>query len=209
MKFHIDDPDSASSNDDSGPTTSNSSNAVPSGSKKRYMIIDETKLPDDEAERLLAKRAYNRQSADRARKRSKATVKELLQQVEELYADKVELRRTLAAKKKEMISLEDSNKTLLLTSMTQVPNSYPPNNNIGLCLQLGCLSTQIHWNNRHSRYWMTSIPQDSSAPLSTFGITIDSYNLHHTAMKLLSANKSKLQKKIIDKYGWLSTVFYI
>ena len=96
----IDGSDSAMSNSSSGPNDANSSGlvSVPSGSKKRYMVIDETKLPSDEAERLLAKRAYNRQCADRARKRSKETVKELLQQVQELHADKVELRRTLAAK---------------------------------------------------------------------------------------------------------------
>jgi hypothetical protein len=114
-------------------STVNSSNIAPSGSKKRYMIIDETKLPSDEAERLLAKRAYNRQCAERARKRSKETVQELLQQVQELHADKVELRRTVAAKEEEIKLLQENYKTLLLTNVTQRINVYPHHDSIGVC----------------------------------------------------------------------------
>jgi hypothetical protein len=131
MNASIDGPDSATFNGSSETNNTNSSGivAVPSGSKKRYMIIDETKLPKDEAERLLTKRAYNRHCAERARKRSKETVQELLQQVQELYADKVELRRTLAAKEMEIKSLVERNNALLLTTLTQVVDHYPHNNN--------------------------------------------------------------------------------
>jgi hypothetical protein len=130
----IDSPDAASSRSRCGPITTNSSDTAPSGPKKRYMIIDETKLPNDEAERLLAKRAYNRECADRARKRSKETVKELLQHVQELYAEKVELRRMLAAKEKEIQLLKDKYKALLLINLTQTQavDIYPHNNSIGL-----------------------------------------------------------------------------
>jgi hypothetical protein len=126
--------DSVISKVSSETTTANSPIIDTSGPKKRYMIIDETKLPRDEAERLIAKRAYNRQCAERARKRSKETVKELLQQVQELHADKVELRRILAMKEEEIKLLQENCKALLLTTgrvTTQGANIYPHHSNIG------------------------------------------------------------------------------
>ena len=91
---------------------------VPKGRKKRFMIIDETKLPKEEAERLSIKRAYNRECADRARKRSKETVQELHLQVEELHADKCELRQQIAHIEKEIQRLKDENKALTLNRFT-------------------------------------------------------------------------------------------
>ena len=110
---------------DSGGATTDDIVVLAPGLKKRFMLIDETKLPKEEAERLLVKRAYNRECAERARKRSKETVKELYRQVEELQADKNELRRTLATMEKEIRMLKDKNKALTLNRFTQAVDIYP------------------------------------------------------------------------------------
>jgi hypothetical protein len=134
----IDVTDLALSNNNCGTTIANSSGVqvVPSsGPKKRYMIIDATKLPNDEAERLFVKRAYNRQSSERARKRTKETVKELLRQVHELHADKVELRRILATKEDEIKLLHNRYETLMTTNVTKRVDIYPHLNSIGTSTQ--------------------------------------------------------------------------
>ena len=111
----------------SGETTS-SSPVVALGRKKRFMIIDETKLPKEEAERLLVKRAYNRECAERARKRSKETIKEFERQIRELQADKDELRHTVAAMTKEIELLTEKNKALSMASFHQRADIYSPFN---------------------------------------------------------------------------------
>ena len=98
------------------------------GRKKRFMMIDETKLPKEEAERLMIKRAYNRECAERARKRSKETVQDLQRQVEELQADKCELRNALAHMEKELQRLKDKNKALMLSRLTPGTNIYAHHN---------------------------------------------------------------------------------
>ena len=123
------------SNNNIGPDSTNSSVTVHSSPKKRYMIIDETELPSEEAERLLAKRAYNRQCAERARKRSKQNVQELLRQVQELYADKEELRRSLATKEKEMQLLQNKNRMLLQMMSRQEVDIHAHQNSIGVTEQ--------------------------------------------------------------------------
>jgi hypothetical protein len=112
----------------SGGTTTTDTVVLAPGLKKRFMLIDETKLPKEEAERLLVKRAYNRECAERARKRSKETVKELYRQVEELQADKTELRRTLATMEKEIRMLKDKNKALTLNRFAQGADMYSHHN---------------------------------------------------------------------------------
>jgi hypothetical protein len=81
--------------------------------KKRFMLIDETSLPPEEAERLLMKRAYNRECADRARKRGKQLVSDLEQQVHDLQEDKNELRRSVAVMEKQLMKLQQENQLLL------------------------------------------------------------------------------------------------
>jgi Basic region leucine zipper len=83
----------------------------------RKTIIDETLLPPDEAEKILARRAYNRDCATRARKRSKQMVSQLEKQVKELQEDKEALRRSLATMEKQMVELESQNKALKLKQM--------------------------------------------------------------------------------------------
>ena len=83
----------------------------------RKTIIDETLLPPDEAEKILARRAYNRDCATRARKRSKQMVAQLEKQVNELQEDKEALRRSLATMEKQMVELESQNKALKLKQM--------------------------------------------------------------------------------------------
>jgi hypothetical protein len=89
---------------------------------KRTLIIDETLLPPDEAERLLAKRAYNRECADRARKRSKRLTEELKDKIKELQADKDELRRTIATIEKEFRLVQNEHRELLLKELQRTTN---------------------------------------------------------------------------------------
>ena len=103
------------------------------GRKKRFMIIDETKLPKEEAERLLVKRAYNRECAERARKRSKETVQELHRQVEELQSDKSELRHQLANMEKGIERLKNKNKALTMAMLTQGDDMYSRHESVNEC----------------------------------------------------------------------------
>lgn len=107
-----------------GETTGSSPVVVAPGGKKRYMIIDETKLSKEEAERLQVKRAYNRECAERARKRSKETIKEFERQIRELQADKDELRYKVAAMTKEIETLTEKNKALSVASLYQGADVY-------------------------------------------------------------------------------------
>jgi TolA-binding protein len=87
----------------------------PGLSRKR--VVDETLLSPDEAEKLLIRRAYNRDCASRARKRGKQLVAQLEAQVKELQEDKDELRRSLISKEKQINLLEKQNQSLLLKQM--------------------------------------------------------------------------------------------
>lgn len=88
----------------------------PGGAKRR--IIDETLLDDDEARRLEARRAYNRQCAAKARKRSKDLIAHLQQQVEELSKDKAQLERTNEVMQAQLQLLEQQNRTLMMNQRT-------------------------------------------------------------------------------------------
>jgi hypothetical protein len=101
------------SSKDSGDGSESLSNHTPSiVSKKR--VVDETLLAPEEAEKLLARRAYNRECASRARKRGKQLVAQLEGQVKELQEDKDELRRSLLKMEKQVQNLEMQNQALLL-----------------------------------------------------------------------------------------------
>lgn len=82
------------------------------GAKRR--IIDETLLDEDEARRLESRRAYNRQCAAKARKRSKDLISHLQQQVEELSKDKASLERTNEVMQAQLQLLEQQNRTLMM-----------------------------------------------------------------------------------------------
>ena len=83
----------------------------------RKAIIDETLLPPDEAEKILARRAYNRDCATRARKRGKQNIVHLEKQVNELQEDKEALRRSLVTMEKQIFELESQNKAMKLKQM--------------------------------------------------------------------------------------------
>lgn len=101
------------SSKESGDGSESLSNHTPSVvSKKR--VVDETLLPPEEAEKLLARRAYNRECASRARKRGKQLIAQLETQVKELQEDKDELRRSLLKMEKQVHNLEMQNQALML-----------------------------------------------------------------------------------------------
>jgi hypothetical protein len=66
--------------------------ATSTGPKRKFRIIDETQLSEEEARKLELRRAYNRDCASRARTRTKSLVKELQEQVRTLKQEKEELR---------------------------------------------------------------------------------------------------------------------
>ncbi len=124
MKANDDSSNEGTESANSGETTGSSPLLVAPGRKKRFMIIDETKLPKEEAERVLVKRAYNRECAERARKRSKEMIKEFERQIRELQADKDELRYKVAAMTKEIETLAEKNKVLLVASLNPGADIY-------------------------------------------------------------------------------------
>lgn len=62
------------------------------GPKRKFRIIDETQLSEEEARKLELRRAYNRDCASRARTRTKSLVQELQEQVRTLKEEKEQLR---------------------------------------------------------------------------------------------------------------------
>lgn len=74
------------------PTTTTTANAP----KRKFRVIDETQLSEEEARKLELRRAYNRDCASRARTRTKSLVQELQEQVRSLKEEKEELRQSNA-----------------------------------------------------------------------------------------------------------------
>lgn len=66
------------------------------GPKRKFRVIDETQLSEEEARKLELRRAYNRDCASRARTRTKSLVQELQEQVRSLKEEKEELRQSNA-----------------------------------------------------------------------------------------------------------------
>ena len=110
---------------ESATSNSGTDTVIPASDRKKlFTQVDETKLSKEEAERLSTKRAYNRECAVRARKRSKDMVKDLFRQVEELQNDKNELRRTLTTMEVEIYTLKETNKILTVNRFAQGADTY-------------------------------------------------------------------------------------
>jgi hypothetical protein len=60
--------------------------------KRKFRIIDETQLTEEEAKKLAIRRAYNRDCATRARTRTKTLVQQLQQEVRQLKEEKEQMR---------------------------------------------------------------------------------------------------------------------
>lgn len=80
--------------------------------KKR--TIDETLLPPEEAKKLEMRRAYNRECASRARKRTKGLIQHLQAEVCELQQDKAELRKQLSVTQTQLQIIEKQYQSVLL-----------------------------------------------------------------------------------------------
>lgn len=89
--------------------------------RRRNYPIDETKLEEEDAKRLLERRAYNRQCAAKARQRSKDLISQLRTEVELLKADKVKLQQRNEAIHARLQLLEHQNRNLLLQVQQQQP----------------------------------------------------------------------------------------
>ena len=82
--------------------------------RPRKRVIDETLLSPEEAGKLESRRAYNRDCANRARKRTKNLVAQLQDEVKELQADKDELRRANAVMKAQLEIMGKQHQSLML-----------------------------------------------------------------------------------------------
>lgn len=80
-------------------------------------VIDESQLPPEDAEKLEKRRAYNRESATRARKRTKHLVHQLQNDVAKEKKDKLELQRKNEELQARCALLEKHNQTLLLKQL--------------------------------------------------------------------------------------------
>ena len=97
---------------------SSNNDEIKSGTSRKRIMIDESKLDGDELHRLETRREYNRRCAARARKRSKDLVSTLQKQVDELAHDKAELKRLNDVMKAQLELLEHQNRTLIMQQMT-------------------------------------------------------------------------------------------
>ena len=80
-------------------------------------VIDESQLPPDDAEKLEKRRAYNRESATRARQRTKHLVHQLQNDLAKEKKDKLELQRKNEQLQARCALLEKHNQTLLLKQL--------------------------------------------------------------------------------------------
>ena len=80
-------------------------------------VIDESKLCLEDAEKLEKRRAYNRESATRARKRTKHLVHQLQNEVAQEKQEKLELQRKNEELRARVVLLEKHNQTLLLKQL--------------------------------------------------------------------------------------------
>jgi hypothetical protein len=111
--------DSENAGSDQEQTKNNSAadTTTTGGAKRR--IIDESLLDENEAQRLEARRAYNRQCASKARKRSKDLIATLQQQVEELSKDKASLERNNEVMHAQLSLFEQQNRSLMMNQRVQ------------------------------------------------------------------------------------------
>jgi hypothetical protein len=92
-------------------------------SSTRKRVIDESLLSPDEADKLESRRAYNRECATRARKRTKNLVAQLQEDVKNLQQDKNELRRANEVMKAQLAALEKQNQALLFKHAMHSPQT--------------------------------------------------------------------------------------
>ena len=77
-------------------------------------IIDESQLNEEDARKLVARRAYNRKCAAKARKRSKDLIVSLQAQVQQLTAEKSALERSSEVMRAKLELLEQQNRVLMM-----------------------------------------------------------------------------------------------
>ena len=102
---------------DSESTDQTSATGVPIRRSKttcKKRTIDETLLPPEEAKKLEMRRAYNRECASRARKRTKGLIQQLQAEVCDLQQDKAELRKQLSVTQTQLQIIEKQYRGLLL-----------------------------------------------------------------------------------------------
>lgn len=94
--------------------------------KRKFRIIDETQLSEEEARKLELRRAYNRDCASRARTRTKTLVQELQDQVRQLKDEKEELRQANTTLQACLAFSEKQNRELIAKqSILDGRNAYP------------------------------------------------------------------------------------
>jgi hypothetical protein len=94
--------------------------------KRKFRIIDETQLSEEEARKLELRRAYNRDCASRARTRTKTLVQELQDQVRQLKDEKEELRQANTTLQACLAFSERQNRELIAKqSLLDGRNAYP------------------------------------------------------------------------------------
>jgi hypothetical protein len=109
--------DSENAESDQEGKNHSAADTTTTGAKRR--IIDESLLDENEAQRLEARRAYNRQCASKARKRSKDLIATLQQQVEELSKDKASLERNNEVMHAQLSLFEQQNRSLMTNQRVQ------------------------------------------------------------------------------------------
>lgn len=82
-------------------------------SSSRKRVIDETLLSPEETDKLQSRRAYNRDCATRARKRTKDLVSQLQDSIKDLQRDKADLRQKNATMKAQLDSAIQQNQALV------------------------------------------------------------------------------------------------
>jgi hypothetical protein len=86
----------------------------------RKRVIDETLLSTEEAEKLQSRRAYNRECAARARKRSKNMVAQLQDEIQLLQSEKQALQRERGTMSAGLETLEQQNRILMAQATAMV-----------------------------------------------------------------------------------------
>jgi hypothetical protein len=115
--------DSENAESDQEGKNHSAADTTTTGAKRR--IIDESLLDENEAQRLEARRAYNRQCASKARKRSKDLIATLQQQVEELSKDKASLERNNEVMHAQLSLFEQQNRSLMMNQRVQPAPAMP------------------------------------------------------------------------------------
>jgi hypothetical protein len=90
----------------------------------RKRIIDETLLSTEDAKKLQSRRAYNRECAARARKRSKNMVAQLQEEIQLLQSEKQALQQERATMSAQLETLEQQNRILMAEAAAMVKHQH-------------------------------------------------------------------------------------